>query len=72
MLVFSPEVHLSTDEGINNAVAWCKNTHVSRVFIGSWVDGRYTAEREVLEHARRRLEAEGLEVSALVVTKSLS
>ena len=70
-LVFFPEVHLSTDEGINNAIDWCKKTGVTRVFIGTWVDGRYTAEREVLEHARSRFEAEGFEASALVVTKGI-
>lgn len=70
-LVFFPEVHLSTDEGINNAVDWCKKTGVTHIFIGSWVEDRYTAEREVLEHARSRLKAEGFEVGALVVTKRI-
>ena len=70
-LVFFPEVHLSTDEGINNAVEWCKKTGVTRVFIGSWISGRYTAEREVLEHIRSRVEAEGFEVSGFVETKGI-
>jgi len=70
-LVFFPEVHLSSDEGINNAVDWCKKNGVTRVFIGSWISGRYTAEREVLEHIRSRLEAKGFEVSGFVETKGI-
>ncbi|MGB2807508.1 MAG: hypothetical protein WBC22_07200, partial [Sedimentisphaerales bacterium] len=38
--------YLSTDEGINNAIAWCKETGVTHVFIETY-RGRYTAERKV-------------------------
>lgn len=70
-LVFFPEVHLSTDEGINNAINRCKKTGVTHIFIGTWDQGRYTAEREVLEYARDRFKEEGFEVGALVVTKRI-
>lgn len=70
-LVFSPEVHLSTDEGINNAVDWCKKTGVTHIFIGTWDEGRYTAERKILEYARDRFKEEGFAVGALVVTKRI-
>lgn len=71
VLIFRPEEHLATDEGINNAVDWCKKTGVTHIFIGTWDVGRYTAEREVLEHARDRFKEEGFEVGALVVTKGI-
>jgi len=70
-LIFFPEVHLSTDEGINNAVDWCKKTGVTHIFIGTWDEGRYTAEKEILEYARDRFKEEGFEVGALVVTKRI-
>lgn len=70
-LIFRPEEHLSTDEGINDAVVWCKKTGVTHIFIGTWDVGRYTAEREVLEHAGSKFKAEGFEVGALVVTKRI-
>jgi len=71
VLIFRPEEHLLTDEGINGAVDWCKRTGVTHVFVGTWDVGHFTAEREAFEHARSRLEAAGLEVSALVVTKGV-
>ena len=58
---------LSSDEGINKAVDWCKKTGVTHVFIETYRD-RYTAERKVLEHAKSRFKAEGFEVSGCVTT----
>jgi len=57
--------HLSTDEGINKAIDWCKKTGVTHVFIETFRD-RYTAKRKTLEHARDRFAAEGFEVSGCV------
>jgi hypothetical protein len=58
---------LSTDEGINKAIDWCKKIGVTHVFIETYRD-RYTAERKVLEHAKSRFTAEGFEVSGCVTT----
>ncbi len=58
---------LSTDEGINKAIDWCKKTGVTHVFIETYRD-RYTAERKVLEHAKSGFKAEGFEVSGCVTT----
>ena len=62
--------HLSSDEGINNALDWCKKTGVTHVFIESYRDG-YTAERKALEYARDRFKAEGFEVSGCVTTTGI-
>ena len=62
--------HLSTDEGINKAVDWCKKTGVTHVFIETYRD-RYTAERKVLEHAKSRFAAEGFDVSGCVTTTGI-
>ncbi len=57
--------YLSSDEGINNAIDWCKKTGVTHVFIETFRDG-YTAERDTLEHAKSRFKSEGFEVSGCV------
>jgi len=62
--------YLSTDEGINSAIEWCKKTAVTHVFIESYRD-QYTAERKTLEHARDRFRAEGFEVSGCVTTTGI-
>ena len=59
--------YLSTNDGINDAMGWCKKTGVTHVFIETYRD-RYTAERKTLEHARDRFAAEGFEVSGCVTT----
>jgi hypothetical protein len=62
--------HLSSNEGINSAIDWCKKTAVTHVFIESYRDG-YTAERKTLEHARDRFKAEGFEVSGCITTTGI-
>jgi hypothetical protein len=59
--------HLSTDQGIDDAMDWCKKTGVTHAFIESFRDG-YTAERRALEHARDRFRAAGFDVSGCVTT----
>ncbi|MHC4172333.1 MAG: hypothetical protein ACYTBX_00055 [Planctomycetota bacterium] len=59
--------HLSTEEGINKALDWCKKTGVTHVFIETF-RSRYTAEKTTLELAKSRFEAEGFEVSGCVTT----
>ena len=62
--------YLSTDEGINKAIDWCKKTGVTHVFLESYRD-RYTADRKVLQHAKSRFAAEGFEVSGCVTTTKI-
>ena len=62
---------LATEEGLQDAIDWCKETGVTRVFIEAFRDG-YTAEREALENARDRFRASGIEVSGCVTTTRVS
>jgi hypothetical protein len=59
--------HLASEEGLDKAVQWCKQTGVTHVFIESF-RGNYTADRAVLERARDRFKAEGFDVSGGVTT----
>jgi hypothetical protein len=59
--------HLSTEEGIDTAVSWCKRTAVTKVYLESFRDG-YQAERAALQHAKERFLAAGFEVSGCVTT----
>ena len=59
--------HLSGQQGISDAIAWCKKTGVTHVFIETF-RGNYTAERKVLENAKARFKAEGFDVSGCVTT----
>ncbi len=58
---------LSTDEKIRQAVAWCKATGVTKVYVESFRGG-YRAERATLLHAKERFLAEGIAVSGCVTT----
>ncbi len=58
---------LSSAEGLSRAVAWCRDSGVTRVFIEVFRDG-YQAERAALEQARDRFRAEGFDVSGCVTT----
>ncbi|MGD8499484.1 MAG: hypothetical protein PVJ86_02490, partial [Phycisphaerales bacterium] len=59
--------HLSSEQGLNTAIEWCKNTGVTHVFIETFRDN-YTAERKALGRAKARFKAEGFEVSGCVTT----
>jgi hypothetical protein len=59
--------YLSSKEGVNEAVKWCKETGVTHVFIETY-RSRYTADKETLQRAKSRFEAEGFEVSGCVTT----
>ena len=59
--------HLSSDEGLGKALAWCKKTGVTHVFIETF-RSNYTAERNVLERAKARFKAAGFDVSGCVTT----
>jgi hypothetical protein len=62
--------YLSSNEGINNAMDWCKKTGVTHVFIESYRDG-YTADRKTLENARDTFKKEGFEVSGCITTTGI-
>jgi hypothetical protein len=62
--------YLSSGSGINDAIDWCKKTGVTHVFIETYRD-RYTAQREALENAKARFQAEGFEVSGCVTTTGI-
>ncbi len=57
--------HLSTEQGIDQAIDWCRRTAVTRVFVESFRDG-YQAEPEKLIHAKDRFLAAGFEVSGCI------
>ncbi|MHC4728049.1 MAG: hypothetical protein ACYS17_12570 [Planctomycetota bacterium] len=59
--------HLNNDEGIVEAVNWCKKTGVTHVFLETF-RSRYTTERKILEHAKIRFSEEGFDVSGCVTT----
>jgi len=58
---------LSTDAGIDAAIAWCKASGITHVFIEAFRDD-YQPERETLQHARDRFRAAGFLVSGCVTT----
>jgi hypothetical protein len=62
--------YLSSDQGINNAIEWCKKTSVTHVFLESYRD-RYTAERKTLQQAKSRFTAEGFDVSGCITTTKI-
>ena len=59
--------HLSTDQGINQAIEWCKRTGVTKVYIEAFRDG-YQAEPAALQQAKERFLADGFEVAGCVTT----
>ncbi len=61
---------LSTPEGLDNAVSWCKNTGITRVFIESFRGGYY-AGRDAMVRARDRFLKEGFDVAGCVTTVNL-
>jgi len=61
---------LSSKDGIAQAIRWCTQTGVTRVFVESFRDG-YWADRQVIENARDTLRAAGLQVSGCVTTTQI-
>ena len=53
---------LSTEDGIDAAIDWCKRTAVTRVYIESFRDG-YQAGRQTLLHAKELFQKAGIYVS---------
>jgi len=59
--------YLGTEEGLNEAVAWCKATGVTKVYLEVF-RGNYQAEKETLVRARDRFAREGFVVCGGVTT----
>ncbi|MCX8155156.1 MAG: hypothetical protein N3J91_01680 [Verrucomicrobiae bacterium] len=57
--------YLSSDEGLQQAIQWCKQTAITKVYLESYRDG-YTAEREALIKARDAFQQAGFLVSGCV------
>ena len=62
---------LATEEGLAAAITWCRETAVTHVFIEEFRDG-YTAPRDVLERARDRFRAAGIEASGCITTTAMA
>jgi len=56
---------LSSDQGIDQAIDWCRKTGVTHVFIESFRDG-YTADKQALVHAKARFAEAGFETSGCI------
>jgi hypothetical protein len=61
---------LSTDAGIDAAIAWCKASGITHVFLEEFRDD-YQSDRETLQHARDRFRSAGFLVSGCVTTTLL-
>lgn len=57
--------YLEDEEELDNAIEWCRETSVCRVFLETY-RGTYYAERESLIQAREAFTAEGIDVSGCV------
>lgn len=58
---------LSTPEGIDKAIQWCKDTAVTHVYLETFRDS-YTVDRDVLLNAKQRFVDAGFLVSGCVTT----
>lgn len=58
---------LSAEEGLDAAIAWCRRTAVTKVYLEEFRDG-YQAERAAILHAKERFAAAGIDVSGCVTT----
>jgi hypothetical protein len=59
--------YLSDERSTSDAIEWCKKTGVTGVFIETF-RSNYTADRETLQRAKSRFDAEGFDVSGCVTT----
>jgi hypothetical protein len=58
---------LSTDAGIDTAIAWCKASGITHVYLEAFRDN-IQPERATLQHARDRFQSAGFVVSGCVTT----
>ena len=59
--------HLSSEQGLEKALDWCKKIGVTKVYIESFRDG-YQPERPALQKAMNTFRAAGFEVSGCITT----
>ena len=59
--------HLSSDEGINVCIDWCRQTAVTKVYLETFRGG-FQADANVLKHAAAQFRKAGIEVSGCVTT----
>lgn len=59
--------YLGTEDGLTSAIAWCRMTGVTKVYLEVFRDS-YTAEKETLERARDRFRREGFIAHGCVTT----
>lgn len=62
--------YLSADEGINQALGWCKETGVTHVYLETFRGG-YQVPKEVMLKAKERFSKEGFAVSGCITTVGL-
>lgn len=62
--------NLSTEDGIDSAIDWCRKTAVTKVYIEVFRDG-YRAQRDALKRAKQQFLAAGFEVSGCVTTTGI-
>ncbi len=58
---------LATDEGIDQAIDWCRRSAVTKVYVETFRSG-YLAPRETLLHVKERFDSAGFDVSGCVTT----
>ncbi len=61
---------LSTEQGIDSAIDWCRKTGVTHVYVETFRDG-YQARRDALTRVKDRFRKAGFEVSGCVTTTGL-
>jgi hypothetical protein len=61
---------LATDAGIDTAIAWCKDSGITHVYLEAFRDD-YQPDRATLQHARDRFRTAGFLVSGCVTTTLL-
>ncbi|HOW64569.1 MAG TPA: hypothetical protein P5186_18930 [Candidatus Paceibacterota bacterium] len=59
--------HLSSDEGINACIDWCRETAVTKVYLETFRGG-FRADANFLKHAAAQFRKAGIEVSGCVTT----
>ncbi len=62
--------YLSTEEGLAEAIEWCKKTGITKVYLEAY-RSKYRAERPVLIRARERFRKAGFQVSGCVTTTKI-
>lgn len=62
--------YLAADDGIDEAIRWCRNTGITKVYIETFRNG-YRAERAVLLKAKGRFAKAGFETAGCVTTTQI-